>query len=573
MLAMYSRLSVAICTVLILSCRTGDRQSAEQHIPGVLADSGMVVSAHPEASRVGVDILRKGGNAVDAAIAVQFALAVVYPEAGNIAGGGFMMVRLNSGEVNALDFREKAPLKASRDMYLDTGGNVIPNASVEGLRSSGVPGSVDGMVRAHTKYGTLPWKELIQPAIDLAARGFPITAYQAQHLNGAKDLFLKWNDSSLPIPFLKRDTADWKPGDTLVQRDLAHTLELIRDEGREGFYSGATAENVVGLMDRRGGLISSADLRGYESRWREPVVGWYRGYKIISMPPPSSGGIALMQLLKMVERFHVGNMGFNSDASIHLLAEAEKRVYADRATYLGDGDFVSIPAKGLMDSQYLAFRMSNFDPGKATPSAEIAAGQIPAREKTQTTHFSVVDKWRNTVAVTTTLNDIFGSCIVVPGSGFLLNNEMDDFSVKPGVPNLYGLIGGEANAIAPEKRMLSSMTPTILEQNGNVSMVLGSPGGSTIITTVFQCILDVVEYGMTMQGAVSAKRFHCQWLPDTIQVEKGAIDTLTILKLERIGQHVAIIESIGRTDAILVRPDGKLEGGADPRGDDTAIGY
>ncbi len=569
----YVRLSGIMCAVLFLSCTRTDRHTLAQRTPGVLADSGMVVCAHPEAARVGVEILRKGGNAVDAAIAVQFALAVVYPEAGNIAGGGFMVVRLKSGEINSLDFREKAPLRASRDMYLDKDGNVVPNASTEGVRASGVPGSVDGMIRAHAKYGSLPWKDLLQPAIDLASHGFPVTARQARDLNVARGLFLQWNDSSSSLPFVKRDTAGWKAGDTLVQTELARTLELIRDRGREGFYAGETAANIVRQMEQQGGLISSADLEGYESKWREPIVGWYRGCKIISMPPPSSGGIALMQLLKMVERFNVRSLGFNSDASIHLLAEAEKRVYADRATYLGDGDFVRIPARALMDSQYLATRMGNFNPGKATPSMEIASGKFTSDERMQTTHFSIVDKWRNAVAVTTTLNEMFGSCVVVPGSGFLLNNEMDDFSVKPGVPNIYGLIGGDANAIAPEKRMLSSMTPTILERDGRLSMILGSPGGSTIITTVFQCILDVVDYGMTMQGAVSAKRFHCQWLPDTIQIEHGAVDSLTILRLEQLGQHVATIESIGRIDAILASPDGKLEGGADPRGDDAAAGY
>jgi gamma-glutamyltranspeptidase/glutathione hydrolase len=567
------RVFIILCSVFFFSWDNNYKPPEGTHNEGLVADSGMVVCAHPEASRVGVEILKKGGNAVDAAVAVQFVLAVVYPEAGNIGGGGFMVVRMNNGEINSLDFREKAPKKASRDMYLDKDGNVVPNLTTEGLLSAGVPGSVDGMVRAHAKYGKLPWKDLLQPAIDLAENGFPITEKQAHDLNETKGLFLKYNDSSYSFSLVKRDTAGWKPGDTLIQKELAETLKLIRDNGREGFYSGKTADNIVYEMKREGGIISLEDLKNYESKWREPIVGWYKGYKVISMPPPSSGGIALVQLLNMVEHYPVKDWGFNSDKSIHLFAEAEKRVYADRAKYLGDPDFVPVPVKELLDSLYTISRMKDFNPEKAKPSSEISSGNLSSNEKVQTTHFSIVDKWKNAVAVTTTLNGSFGSYVLVRGSGFLINNEMDDFSAKQGVPNMYGLVGAEANSIAPGKRMLSSMTPTIIEKRGKLFMVVGTPGGSTIITTVFQSILNVVEYGMTMQEAVDAKKFHCQWKPDSIFVEKNAIDSVTITQLEKRGQHIAITGPIGRTDAILILPNGKLEGGADHRGDDKAMGY
>ncbi|MBI3501674.1 MAG: gamma-glutamyltransferase [Bacteroidetes bacterium] len=546
---------------------------------GLIADSGMVVCAHPLAAKVGVDILKKGGNAIDAAVAVQFTLAVIYPNAGNIGGGGFMVVRMNSGEINSLDFREKAPLNASRDMYLDKNGNVIPNLSTEGLLSVGVPGSVDGMFRAHEKYGKLPWKDLVQPAIDLAEKGFSITKMQAEEMNETKNNFLKWNDSLCSLV-----NKEWKAGDMLIQKSLAKTLTLIRDKGKDGFYSGETASNIVNEMKRKGGIISYDDLKNYESKWREPVVGWYKNYKIISMPPPSSGGIALMQLLNMAENFPVKDFGFNSEKSIHLFAEAEKRVYADRQKYLGDPDFVSVPVKQLLDSLYIISRMKDFNPDKAKPSSEISAGEfLPSpigegsgvrSEKEQTTHFSIVDKWKNAVAVTTTLNGDYGNYIFVSGSGFLLNNEMDDFNSKIGARNMFMLVSSsEANAIAPRKRMLSSMTPTIIEKDGKLFMVVGTPGGSKIITTVFQNILNVIEYEMTMQEAVNSKKVHCQWKPDTIFVEENAIDSLTILNLEKKGQHIVKRAPIGRSDCILILPNGKLEGAADPRGDDKAMGY
>ncbi len=550
----------------------------------------MVVCAHPLAAKVGVDILKKGGNAIDAAVAVQFALAVVYPNAGNIGGGGFMVLRMNNGEINSLDFRERAPMKASRDMYLDKNGNVVPNLSTEGLLSAGVPGSVDGMWRAHEKYGKLPWKELVQPAIDLAEKGFTITKMQADELNENKNNFLKWDtihDISLVL-----NTAEWRrsvkehiscipptrnkwiEGDEILQSELAETLKLVRDKGREGFYSGVTADNIMKLMKNKNGIISYDDLKNYKSVWREPIVGWYKNYKVISMPPPSSGGIALMQLLKMAEKFSLKDFGFNTAESIHLFAEMEKRVYADRQKYLGDPDFVSVPVKQLLDSLYILSRIKDFNPDKAKPSSEISAGEFASKEKEQTTHFSIVDKWKNAVAVTTTLNGDYGNYIFVPGSGFLLNNEMDDFNSKVGAANMFKLVASsDANAIAPGKRMLSSMTPTIIEKDGKLFMVVGTPGGSKIITTVFQNILNVIEFEMTMQGAVNSKKVHCQWKPDTIYIEENAIDSIVISKLEKKGQHIVKRAPIGRSDCILVLPNGKLEGGADPRGDDKADGY
>lgn len=565
---------VLLCTVscLLFSCLQQESVNT-QNLPirGEIADSGMVVSAHPIASQVGVEILKKGGNAIDAAVAVQFALAVVYPNAGNIGGGGFLVVRFNNGEINSLDFRETAPMKASRDMFLDKNGIVIQGKSASGVLSAGVPGTVDGMVRAHEKYGFLPWKNLIQPAIDIAEKGFPITQLQANEFNKLKEEFIKWNDTSYNIPLVKEH---WKAGDTLVQKELAETLRLIRNKGRDGFYTGVTADNIIKLMEQKGGIICYDDLKNYKSIWRTPITGCYKNYKIISMPPPSSGGIALVQLLKMVEPYGIKNMKWNKEEYVHLLTEAEKLVYADRSVHLGDPDFYPVPVKQLLDSTYIVSRMKDFIPEKRTDCKLISAGTFRETvESEQTTHFSIVDKWRNAVSVTTTINSAYGSYIFVAGSGFLLNNEMDDFSAKPGTPNLYGLIGAEGNAIAPGKRMLSSMTPTILEKNGKLFMVVGTPGGSTIITSVFQCILNVTEYNMTMQEAVNAKKFHHQWKPDTIFMEENALDSLTVKELQKKGHHILKRSPIGRTDAILVLPDGRLEGGADPRGDDKAIGY
>ena len=533
---------------------------------GLITEKAMVVSAHPLASQVGSAILKQGGNAIDAAIATQFALAVVYPVAGNIGGGGFMVIRMSDGSVNTLDFREKAPMSSSETMYLDSANNVIENLSTRGHLASGVPGSVEGMVKAYEKYGTISWVELIQPAIDLALNGFPLTEREANGLNSNQKNFSTYN--TLAPDFLIRD---WKAGDTIRWIDLGHTLERIRDNGRAGFYEGETAALIVEEMQRGNGIMTLEDLKNYDAQWRTPIIGSYEGLKVISMGPPSSGGIALIQLLKSVEGRELGD--HNSTQALHLMTEAERRVYADRATHLGDADYYNVPVEELLDSAYNMGRMSDFSTTAKTHSDSLAAGVFALAESEQTTHFSIVDPFGNAVSVTTTLNGGYGSKVVVAGAGFLMNNEMDDFSIKPGFPNYYGLVGGRANAIEPGKRMLSSMTPTILEKDNQLFMVVGTPGGSTIITSVFQTILNVLEHDMTMQQAVSAGRVHHQWKPDKIFYQEGAISKDDSLSLVKLGHELQQRGPYGKVDAILVLPDGKLEGGADPRGDDAAVGY
>jgi gamma-glutamyltranspeptidase / glutathione hydrolase len=530
---------------------------------------GMVVSAHPVASEVGYEILKQGGNAYDAAVAVQFALAVVYPRAGNIAGGGFAVYRSENGELGALDFREKAPLKAHRDMYLDQDSSVVEGLSSFGALSVGVPGTVDGMIKLHKRYGVLPFKAVVQPSIELAESGYVLTEKEANKLNQYQEEFLKAND--LEFPFL--NSKGWEYGDSIQLPKLAMTLKRIRDYGRAGFYEGQTANDIVGEMEDRAGFITLKDLTDYESIWRNPIIGYYKGYKVITMSPPSSGGIALMQLLKGSEAYDFKEMGHNTVSSVHVMAELERRVYADRATYLGDPDFNDIPTFMLLDSTYIVTQNSTISMGQATPSEQIRKGKVNAIESVETTHFSIVDKYNNAIAITTTLNGNFGSKVFVEESGFFLNNEMDDFSVKPGVPNQYGLVGAEANAIEPGKRMLSSMTPTILEKGGEVYLVLGTPGGSTIITSVYQTILNVVEHGMPIQQAIDSKKVHHQWQPDVITFEDGALDSSTAGSLSALGHKLRRVTAIGRVDAILINEDEKLNGGADRRGDDAAVGF
>ena len=562
---MMNRLFVLLFALVLVACNS----KPKGRVVGLTTDSAMVVSAHPLASRVGVEIMRKGGNAVDAAIATQFALAVVYPSAGNIGGGGFMVLRKNDGSVDALDYREQAPGASSTNMYLNEVGGVVAGLSEKGHLANGIPGTVAGLEAAHIKYGTLPWKDLVQPAINLALDGFTLTAQEAEGLNSIQEDLKEYN--SLEPEFLIKD--EWKTGDSIWFVDLGHTLERIRDHGAKGFYQGKTADDIVGEMKRGSGLISYDDLLNYTVAWRQPLISQYKEFKIISMPPPSSGGVALVQLLKSVETYPMAEWGHNTYKTAHLMTEAERRAYADRAVYLGDPDFFTVPIEQLTNNLYIHQRMSDFNPEKATPSLNVKEGTFLLVESEQTTHLSIVDPQGNAVAVTTTLNDSYGSKVVVSGSGFILNNEMDDFSAKPGVPNMYGAIGGEANKIEPRKRMLSSMTPTILEKNGKLFMVVGTPGGTTIITSVFQAILNITEHKMTMQEAVSAKRFHSQWVPDSLEAEKGAFSREDSTSLVKMGHAFKRRGGLGRVDAILVLPDGKLEGGADPRGDDMADGF
>ncbi len=559
-----------ILILIAVSCTSSKKEQAN-HInvkQAVEAKKGMVATAHPLASEVGAQILRDGGNAFDAAVGIQFALAVVYPRAGNIAGGGFAVYRKTNGESGSLDFREKAPLAATYNMYLDENQNVIPKLSSFGVLSTGVPGSVDGMIELHKKLGSLPFEKLIQPAIDLAENGFALTENEAKKLNDYQKDFLKANDSST---YFFND-GKWQTGEKIILPELAQTLKLIRDQGRNGFYTGETAQAMLGEIHSNNGIITQADFDAYQSVWRKPIEGKYKQYNIISMPPPSSGGIALLQLLKGSEQFEFSKFGHNSLESIHLMTELERRVYADRATYLGDSDFYDVPVDMLLDSAYLSNRFSDILLDKKTDSKDIKEGNVDIIESIETTHFSIVDKNQNAIGITTTLNGNFGSKVFVENAGFFLNNEMDDFSAKPGIPNQFGLVGAEANAIVPEKRMLSSMTPTILEKDGNLFMVVGSPGGATIITAVYQNILNVVEYGMDMQQAVNASKTHHQWLPDLILYEKYGLDSLVLNQLQEMGHKMEPRSAIGKMDAVLVLPNGTLQGGADTRGDDTAVG-
>lgn len=563
---------ILIITVafLLIQCKKNSQEKVQNNmVVGYIADSAMVVSAREEASKIGSEILKKGGNAFDAMVATELALAVSYPVAGNIGGGGFMVYRTNEGETGALDYREKAPAAASKNMYLTKNGELISGMSTIGAMAVGIPGTIAGIFEVHKKFGTLPIGELMQPAIDLAKRGIVVTKKQADSLNSKRKSFEKANNHT--ILFDK----EWKDGDTIKFIALSETLKRIRDHGRDEFYSGKTAELIVNYLQELGGIITLEDLAGYEAKWRDPITFNYKDHTIISMTLPSSGGICLAQMLKSIEPYDLSNITHNSTKYIQLITEIERRTYADRAHYLGDPDFVNVAIDSLIDVKYLTYRMRNFTWEKATKSSEISHGEMNGFESDETTHYSIVDQFGNAVAATTTLNTGFGSKVYVKGAGFFLNNEMDDFSAKPGVPNYYGLVGSEANSIAPEKRMLSSMAPTIVAQNGKLKMVIGSKGGSKIITSVLQNILNVIDFDMGMQESVNKSRFHHQWLPDHIRMEPNGFDSITKSNLENLGYHIFERNSsiIGRVDAILVLPNGKLEGGADLRGDDKAVGF
>jgi len=556
-----------LIAILCIQCMTTHKPIPEKQY-GLITEKAMVVSAREEASKIGVEIMKQGGNAFDAMIATDLALLVSYPSAGNIGGGGFMVYRQKDGAIGALDYREKAPLAATKNMYLDDNGNVQSDKSQIGAHAVGVPGTIAGLFEVHEKFGTLPFEKLIAPAIRLAEKGVVVTKKQAQNLNDHTNDFKVANKRTIVLDKV------WKKGDTIKYPKLAQTLKRIQVNGRADFYKGETADLIVDYVQNLGGIITKEDLASYEVKWRNPITFEYKNHRIISMPPPSSGGICMAQILKSIEPYDIEQYAHNSIQYMQLITEAERRAYADRSYFLGDPDFVTIPTDSLTSKTYLSRRMASFDWKQATTSNELSRGVFPGYESTETTHYSIVDQFGNSVAVTTTLNSSYGSKVYVEEGGFFLNNEMDDFSAKPGTPNVYGLVGAEANAIAPQKRMLSSMSPTIVEKDGQLKMVLGSPGGSTIITSVMQNILNVLEYDMTMQEAVSKPRFHHQWLPDSIKVETS-FDTLNFPSLKRLGYNIDQSNSpiIGKVDAILVLPDGRLEGGADPRGDDSADGF
>jgi gamma-glutamyltranspeptidase/glutathione hydrolase len=553
-------------SMLLANCKIAPKK---ENTIGLTTQKAMVVSARIEASNIGTAILKKGGNAFDAMMATELALAVAYPYAGNIGGGGFMVYRKSNGEIGALDYREKAPLAATRDMYLDNDGNIIKGKSTVGASAVGVPGTIAGVFKAQEKLGLLSVKEILSPVIELAKKGVVVTKKQEDRINKFKKAFETVNRQK--ILFLR----DWKEGDVIKYSALANTLERISEYGRDEFYKGKTAKILAKFIQDNGGIITEKDLAKYEAKWRIPTTFQYDDLKVISMSPPSSGGICLAQIMNSIESYDLPTYGHNSVKTMQIITEAERRAYADRSHFLGDPDFVSIPTDTLLSKTYSKERMRNFSFKKPTLSEDVSHGNIEIIESNETTHYSIVDQYGNAVSVTTTLNGGYGSKLYSSELGFFLNNEMDDFSSKPGVPNMFGLIGAKANQIAPEKRMLSSMTPTIVEKKGKLWMVVGTPGGSTIITSVLQTILNVHEFGMGMQESVNQARFHHQWLPDMITIEPNQFDENIISKLRKIGYAIDEQNSrvIGKVDAILVLKNGQLEAGADPRGDDRAAGF
>ena len=563
-----------LCLFVLLSfwqCNSPQKEILQATTPvlGVTSQKAMVVSAREEASKIGSEIMQQGGNAFDAMVATEMALAVCYPNAGNLGGGGFMVYRTHKGEIGALDYREKAPLRAFKDMYLDQNNKYLQHKSKTGGLAVGVPGTIAGIFKAHQKFGSLPMQSILRPVILLAKNGFKITEKQAKQFNDHRAVFKQVNQENSIF------TKKFKVGDVFKNEALANTLQQISDNGRKAFYQGDIAKSLVAFLQKNKSIISLKDLENYQAIWREPIVFNYKDLRIISMSPPSSGGICMAQILKTTANYPIAVYGHNTTKTIQVLVEAQRRAYADRSHYLGDPDFINIPVDSLLSDAYLKNRMDSFSFDGATPSHQIKHGNIQAPESKETTHYSIVDSYGNAIAATTTLNASFGSKLYSKKLGFFLNNEMDDFSAKPGTPNLFGLIGADANAIAPQKRMLSSMTPTLVEKDNKLWMSLGTPGGSTIITSVLQTILNVYEFNMSMQQAVDAPRFHHQWLPDVVKVEATSFDAKTIKNLENKGYVIDYKNpsSIGTVDAILVLPDGSFEAGADKRGDDTAVGF
>lgn len=534
----------------------------ERHHP-VEGSLGMVATSHTLATEVALNVLKQGGNAIDAAVTASFALAVTQPRSGNIGGGGFMLIAPGDGDpVTAIDYREKAPAAAYETMFQDKHGNVVQDRSRYTHLASGVPGTVAGMAMALEKYGTISLEESLAPAIRLAREGFTVPHRFTRGLEEAKERLQR--SAATKATFYKEDGSAYQPGERFLQPELADTLQRIADQGAKGFYEGKTAELIVSEMERNGGLITMEDLARYQPVIREPVQGSYRGYDIFSMSPPSSGGTHIVQILNILEGFPIAESGHNSAQTIHLMAEAMKLAYADRAEYLGDTDFVDVPLAGLTDKGYATELRQGIDPKKARPAKDIKAGKPENYESTETTHFSIVDRWGNAVSNTYTINFSYGSGITVTGAGFLLNNEMDDFSAKPGVANAYGLLGGEANKVEPNKRMLSSMSPTIVRKDGRNRLVTGSPGGSRIITTTLQALMNVIDHGMNVQSAIAAPRIHHQWLPDEIRIESG-ISPDTIRLLEKKGHTVVTQPAMGAIQSIYIDGAGQLYGGADPR--------
>ena len=553
-------------TLVFINCKTFEKK---EKITGLVSQKAMVVSAREEASKIGTDILKKGGNAFDAMVATELALAVAYPYAGNIGGGGFMVYRKSDGEIGALDYREKAPLAASKDMYLDADRNVIKGKSTLGSMAVGIPGTVAGVFEAHRKFGSLPMTAILQPVIALAKRGVIVTKKQAKRIKRYQAQFLSANKNA--ILFNK----NWKENDTIKYNALAATLTRIQKNGRDEFYKGETAKKLAAFIQANGGIMTLEDLAKYEAKWRTPITFKYDNLKVISMSPPSSGGICLAQIMNGIEPYDLDKYGHNSVKAIQVITEAERRAYADRSFFLGDPDFVKIPVETLISKSYINGRMDDFSFDKATKSSAVSHGSITMVESDETTHYSIIDQFGNAISATTTINAGYGSKLYSSELGFFLNNEMNDFSSKAGVPNMFGLIGAKANEIAPEKRMLSSMTPTIVEKSGELWMVVGTPGGSTIITSVLQTILNVHEFGFGMQEAINQPRFHHQWLPDVIMMEPNQFGKKTTDELKKLGYAINQKDSpvIGKVEGILVLPNGNLEGGADPRGDDKAMGF